>query len=50
VVAPWADLRRWDKNSAMQLYYVDPPVPIIIEAPEDGAQPSAEGDAIGEPS
>lgn len=33
VVAPWADLTRWDKNSAMQLKYVDPPPGIIIEAP-----------------
>jgi hypothetical protein len=32
----------------MQLYYVDPPTPIIIEAREGGAQPSADGDAMGE--
>ncbi len=50
VVAPWADLRRWNKDSAMQLYYVDPPNPIIIEARENGAQRSADGEAMGGPS
>jgi hypothetical protein len=34
----------------MQLYYVDPPNPIIIEAREDGAQPPADGGTMGEPS
>jgi hypothetical protein len=34
----------------MQLYYVDPPNPIIIEVREVGAQPSADGDTMGEPS
>jgi hypothetical protein len=35
VIAPWADLKRWNKDSAMQLHYVDPPPGVIILVRDD---------------
>jgi hypothetical protein len=51
VVAPWADLKRWSKTSAMQLEYVDPPPGVIIlerDRPEGATDRAGTPDDAGE--